>query len=220
MRRSGIAIATLLIAGAAAGCTGSDDKPDPSPSTTPTATTSADLAAEVPQSEGLPKIDIDGGNGSPIDWRLPADSTAGSPVEVTQRFLALYGQGGTPGTDTDIPLASSVATDGELAVARGRLLDGYVEGETRAGPLWIWLDSAVENGDHAVVRGCADVGYFQPEGATKPAKFRAEAWYTELKRLKDYDGKTVWKVSRHNAGPVRDSNPFEAKCPGWAKHRP
>ncbi len=139
---------------------------------------------------------------------------------VTQRFLALYGQGGTPGTNPDVKLVGSVAEGNWDSIARLKLLDGNVKGETRSGPLWIWLDSAVENGDHAVVRGCADVGYFQPEGATKPAKFRAEAWYTELKRLKDYDGKTVWKVSRHNAGPVRDSNPFEAKCPGWAKHRP
>jgi hypothetical protein len=219
----GVAWAAFLLAGLAAGC--SNDNAS-NGSGAADADTSARPAAGVPQSEGLLKIKVDGTPTSPISWRVPAGTIASSPVGVTQRFLAMYGQAGLPDADHDIELVSSVTADAEYslsaegATTTNAVREGYIAGETRSGPLWIWLDDAETRGDHAVVRGCADVGYFQPEGAPTPAEYPAAAWYTELRRVTDFDGETVWKVSRHNAGPIRDSNEFEARCPGWAKHSP
>jgi hypothetical protein len=214
----------FLVAALAAGCSNNDASEGAEGNGTPTASKSVN--PEVPQSKGLLKIGIDGTPSSPITWRVPEGTTPTSPVGVTQRFLAMYGQAGIPDAEHDIELVSSITADAEYSLSAegattyNAIREGYTPGETRTGPLWIWLDEAQTRGDHAVVRGCADIGYFLPEGAKAPAKYPASAWYTELRRVTDFDGRTVWKVSRHNSGPIRESNEFEARCPAWAKHSP
>jgi hypothetical protein len=104
--------------------------------------------------------------------------------------------------DLDPTVVDSIATDASASPS---------------GPVWVWLEDAEETGDRAVVKGCADVGYFQPAGASTPAEFRAEAWFTELERIDDSDG-PAWKVSRFNAGAADEADPFEKQCAGWATH--
>ncbi len=214
-----VGVTLVAVAAILSGCGGREGDDDPSPS--PSASGSGDYA-EIAQAKGLPQISVDGPTGSPITWRLPAGTRPGDPVGVTQRFLTLYMHAGTPGADPEPALATSVAAnDGWLPQLRSRLIDPDEDGdEPRQGPLWVWLDAADEQGDRATVRGCADVAYFRPEGQSSPADPAAQAWYTELERGEDVDGRTVWKVSRFNAGPVRESDAFEARCPAWAKHRP
>ncbi len=191
--------------------------------TKPAVTVSSDRDyAQIPQARGLPRIGVDGQPGSPISWRLPPGTRPDDPVGIAQRFISLYAHAGTPGADPDPALATNVAADdGWLPRLRSRLIDPSRLGdEPRRGPLWVWLDRAQEQGDRATVRGCADVAFFGPESSGRAVRPAPQAWYTELRRVEDSDGRTVWKVSRFNAGPLREGDAFEARCPAWARHRP
>jgi hypothetical protein len=179
----------------------------------------ADRHREIPQSEGLPEIDVEGTEGSPITWTLPASSTPSDPTGVTQRVIALYLHAGTPGGEERPELSTSVADEGAQAKLWSQLNDPAADGDNRsAGPMWIWLNDADEQGDRASVRGCLDVGHFQPYGSL--AGSSAQAWYAALVRIEDFDGRQVWKVSRFNTGPTRDTKAFDAQCASWATHAP
>lgn len=205
----------VALALAAAGCA---TAPSPSRSADASPSLSADWD-EIPQSEGLPEIDVDGTEGSPITWQLPSGTGSSSPVGITQRFIALYLHAGTPGAEPRVALSTSVANDGALAILRNQLRDPTHDGDARsAGPLWIWLDAADERGDRASVKGCMDVAYFQPYGSLVSAP--EQAWSAELVRVDDVDGREVWRVDRFNAGPLDADDPFEAQCPAWATHEP
>jgi hypothetical protein len=214
-RVHGPVFAGVMLAFVLVGCTATTPELTPA---SPTPSLSADWD-EVPQSEGLAEIEVDGTEGSPIMWQLPAETSEADPVGVTQRFMALYLHAGTPGAEQRPELSTSVADDGALATLRLQLLDPASDGDERsAGPLWIWLDDADPKGDRATVRGCMDVAYFQPYGSL--VNSRAQAWNAELVRVDDFDGQEVWRVYRFSAGPTNDVDPFESQCPAWATHTP
>jgi len=226
MRRSAIAVAVALAAAAVStGCSGDTSSDGPRPTDSPTATTTPSTGGTgeptaVPQAEAIGRIDIDGADGSPITWQLPDGAQPTDPVGVAQRYFAIIRQAGTPGTEVGEDLIASVTEDDYVAVPTVRLREAQDEGLKTSGPQWIWIDEADERGDLAFVHACADVGHFQPAGTATPATDRALALYAELRRVEEPGGTEVWKVSRYNAGPVNDADPFEERCPAWASHQP
>jgi len=202
-----VALAAVLIVG---GCAGSDPADDGQ------AATSGAPSSDAPATG----IDLDGSQSSPITWQLPAGATASDPVGVAQRYIAVIQQVGAPDATLDPSVVDGIATRAPAASARNAIAAGPSQPDVSSGPVWVWLDAAQENGDRAVVKACADVGYFQPAGSKTPATFRAETWTTELERVEAADGKTRWKVSRFGTGPASDADPFESQCPEWAKHTP
>lgn len=207
--------ATVLAIVLTAGCESGSNAPQPT--SWPTTEGSSE-STDVPQADRIDQIDIDGADDSPITWQLPEGAGTDDPVGVAQRYIAIIQQVGAPDADLDPAAVDSVATDAAAASARNAIAAGPSQPDASSGPVWVWLDAAQENGDRAVVKGCADVGYFQPAGAPTPAEFRAEAWTTELERVEGSGHTAEWKVYRFSTGPANDADPFEKQCAGWATH--
>lgn len=219
-----VALAAAVMAMVIGGCSSDDSSDGPQPTggtgSTPSPTGGTGASTAAPQADDIDRIDVDGADGSPITWQLPDGVRPSDPVGVAQRYFAIIRQAGTPGAEVSPDLIASVTEDDYVAIPTVRLKEAQDEGLQTSGPQWIWIDDADERGDLAFVHACADVGYFQPAGTETPAADRALALYAELKRVEEPDGTEVWKVSRYNAGPVNDADPFEKQCPAWATHQP
>jgi hypothetical protein len=92
------------------GCTGSDAASDGPQPTSSAATPSTSDPTDVPQTDGIDQIDLDGADGSPITWQLPDGVGPTDPVGVAQRYIAIIQQAGIEGADLDPSVVDSIAS--------------------------------------------------------------------------------------------------------------